>query len=141
MYGLIYVLYVYVYLTTLCIVLCKCQSVIATSLNSEINCTDSFISIGVYIGFIYLLVYIRLRGRSVGGGGGGELRGNFGTGVRASISKPTPFIYLAFAKTDPFIYLIIQNLDLFIYCPLIFCTHFLLVVTQVSQSVHVIPRG
>ena len=26
------------------------------------------------------------------------LRGNFGTGVRASISKPTPFIYLAFEK-------------------------------------------
>ena len=48
--------------------------------------------------------------------------------MRASISKPTPFIYLAFEKTDPFIYLIIQNIDLFIYCPLIFCTHFLLVV-------------
>ena len=45
---------------------------------------------------------------------------NFGTGVRASISKPSPFIYLAFKKTDPFIYLIIQNVDLFIYCPLIF---------------------
>ena len=40
--------------------------------------------------------------------------------MRASISKLTPFIYLAFAKTDPFIYLIIQNVDLFIYCPLIF---------------------
>ena len=40
------------------------------------------------------------------------------------ISKPTPFIYLAFEKTDPFIYLITQNVDLFIYCPLIFCTHF-----------------
>ena len=39
-----------------------------------------------------------------------------GTGVRASISKPTPFIYLAFEKTNPFIYLIIQNVDLFIYC-------------------------
>ena len=55
---------------------------------------------------------------------------NFGTGVRASISKPTPFIYLAFEKTDPFIYSIIQNVDLFIYCPLIFFTHFLLVITQ-----------
>ena len=31
-----------------------------------------------------------------GGGGGGGNRGNFDTGVRASISKPTPFIYLAF---------------------------------------------
>ena len=40
--------------------------------------------------------------------------------MRASISKLTPFIYLAFAKTDPFIYLIIQNVDLFMYCPLIF---------------------
>ena len=47
--------------------------------------------------------------------------------MRASISKPTPFIYLGFEKTDPFIYLIIQNVDLFIYCPLTFCTHFLLV--------------
>ena len=41
-------------------------------------------------------------------------------GVGASISKRTPFIYLAFEKMDPFIYLIIQNVDLFIYCPLIF---------------------
>ena len=62
-------------------------------------------------------------------------------GARASISKPTLFIYLAFEKTDPFIYLIIQNIDLFIYCPLIFLYPFLLVVTQISQSVHVIPRG
>ena len=51
-------------------------------------------------------------------------------GVRASISKRTPFIYMTFEKTDPFIYLTIQNVDLFIYCPLIFCTHFLLVVRQ-----------
>ena len=35
-----------------------------------------------------------------GGGGGGTNRGNFGTGVKASISKPTPFIYLAFEKTE-----------------------------------------
>ena len=41
-------------------------------------------------------------------------------GVQASISKPTPFIYLAFEKMDPFIYLIIQNVDLFINCPLNF---------------------
>ena len=34
--------------------------------------------------------------------------------MRASISKPTPFIYLLFGKKDPFIYLIIQNVDLFI---------------------------
>ena len=60
----------------------------------------------------------------MGARGGGGNRGNFGTGVRASISKPTPFIYLAFERTDQFIYLIIQNVDLFIYCPLIFCTHF-----------------
>ena len=45
-----------------------------------------------------------------GGGAGGEggeswsLAGNCGTGVRASIPKPTPFIYLASEKTDPFIY-------------------------------------
>ena len=64
-----------------------------------------------------------------GGGAGGGV-GTFGTGVRASISKPTPFIYLAFEKTDPFIYLIIRNVDLFIYCPLIFCTHLLLVLDK-----------
>ena len=39
-----------------------------------------------------------------GGGGGVQLGDNVGTGVRASISKPTPFIYLAFENTDPFIY-------------------------------------
>ena len=44
--------------------------------------------------------------------------------MRASISKPTPFIYLAFEKTDPFIYLIIQNVDLFIYCPFDFFNPF-----------------
>ena len=54
--------------------------------------------------------------------------------MRASISKPTQFIYLAFEKMDPFIYLIIQNVDLFIYCPLTFCTHFLLVITQISVN-------
>ena len=53
-----------------------------------------------------------IKSRGGGGGGGGN------------ISKPTPFIYLAFEKTDPFIYLIIQNVDLFLYCPLIFYTHF-----------------
>ena len=48
----------------------------------------------------------------VGGGGGGGwgsgeeggnlgVRGNCGTGVRANISKPTPFIYLAFEKNRP----------------------------------------
>ena len=31
-------------------------------------------------------------------------RDNSGAGVRASISKPTTFIFLAFEKTDPFIY-------------------------------------
>ena len=60
--------------------------------------------------------------------------------MRASISKPTPFIYLAFGKKDPFIYLIIQNVDLFIYCPFIFCAHLLLFVRQISQSVHWIPK-
>ena len=52
-----------------------------------------------------------IGGGGGGGGGGGRERGraggnggNFGTCVRASISKPTPFIYLAFEKADPFIY-------------------------------------
>ena len=49
-------------------------------------------------------------------GGGG---GNCGMGVRASILKPNPFIYLTFEKIDPFINLIIQNVNLFINCPLI----------------------
>ena len=93
--------------------------------------------------FCGCVLYSRGGGGCGGGGGAGAggNRGNFGTGVRTSISKPTTFIYLAFEKTDPFIYLIIQNVDLFIYCPLIFCTHFLLVITQMSQSIHVIPRG
>ena len=33
--------------------------------------------------------------------------------MRASVSKPTTFIYLAIEKTD----LIVQNVDPFIYCP------------------------
>ena len=37
-------------------------------------------------------------------GGRGELRGDCGMSVRVSISKPTPFIYLAFENTDPLIY-------------------------------------
>ena len=46
----------------------------------------------------------------VGGGGGKrgvqgrQIGGNCGAEVGASISKPIPFIYLAFEKTDPFIY-------------------------------------
>ena len=44
-----------------------------------------------------------------GGGGRGYFEGKCGTGVRANISKPTPFIYLAFEKMVPFIYLIVRN--------------------------------
>ena len=47
---------------------------------------------------------------------------NCGTGVRASISKTTLFIYLAF-----------RNDVLFIYYPLIFYTHLLLVVRKYSS--------
>ena len=54
------------------------------------------------------MIEITRWGWGVGGGGGN--RGNFGTGVRASISKPMPFIYLAFEKKDAFIYLITQKL-------------------------------
>ena len=68
-----------------------------------------------------------------GGGGGGCNGGNCDTGVRASISKPTPFIYLVFEKTDPFIYLVVRNVDLFICCPLIFYTTFWLVVRQMTN--------
>ena len=48
--------------------------------------------------------------------------------------------YFAFEKTDPFIYLIVRNVDLFIFCPLIFYAHLLLVVRQIWQSIHWIPR-
>ena len=52
----------------------------------------------------------------LGGGGAGQLDGNFGTSVRASFFKPTPIIYLVFEKND----LIEQNVYTFIYCSLIF---------------------
>ena len=75
-----------------------------------------------------------------GGGGGRGAGGNLGVIVvrvcEPAFQKPTSFINLAFEKTDPFIYLIIQNVDIFIYCPLNFCTHLLLVVRQISQSIH-----
>ena len=41
------------------------------------------------------------------------LEDNFGTGVQASISKPTPFIYLAFEKNGP-----IHILDHLKCCPI-----------------------
>ena len=75
------------------------------------------------------------------GGGGG--RGNRGILVRLCepVFQNLPLSYTwPLKKTDPFIYLIIQNVDLFIYCPLIFCTHLLLVVRQISQSIHWILR-
>ena len=73
-----------------------------------------------------------MGGGGGGGGGGrcGKLGGKCGTGVRASTSKPTPFILLAFEKMNPFIYLIVRNVDLFIYCS-DFYTHLLLVVRQI----------
>ena len=52
-------------------------------------------------------------------GGGGVTWGNFGTGVRPSILKPTLIIYLAFEKYGLFIYLIVHNVEVFICCPLI----------------------
>ena len=50
---------------------------------------------------------------------GGVTWGNFGTGVRPSILKPTPIIYLAFEKYGLFIYLIVHNVEVFICCLLI----------------------
>ena len=55
----------------------------------------------------------------LGGGGGGNLGGNFGTGLRSSILKTTPIIYLAFEKYDLLIYFIVHNVDIFICYPLI----------------------
>ena len=53
----------------------------------------------MYFSLWILLICKRRRILGGGDGGGGVYRGNFGTGVRASISKPIPFIYLAFEKT------------------------------------------
>ena len=76
-------------------------------------------------------------GVAVGGGVGGRGRVTFGTGVRHSISKHAPFIYLAFEKTDPYHILDhINFVDPFIYCPLIFGTHLLLVVRQIVNSLN-----
>ena len=70
------------------------------------------------------------------GEGGGVVWGNLGV-ILVRVCEPVfqnlPHSYTwPSKKTDPFIHLIIQNVDLFIYCPLIFCTHFLLVITQIS---------
>ena len=81
-------------------------------------------------------------GGGVGGGGGrqgvggGELGGNCGTGVRASISKPTPFpfIYIAFEK-QTHSYTRSSEMLTHSYTAL-FCTHLLLVVRQISQSIY-----
>ena len=58
-------------------------------------------------------------------GWGGNLGGNFGTGVRTSFFKPIPIIYLVFEKNGLFIYLIEQNVYIFIYCSLSFIPSFL----------------
>ena len=63
-----------------------------------------------------------------GGGGGASNGSNCGT------TKPTPFIHLAFEKTDLFIYLNVQKLTYY-RLPFVFI-HLLLVVGQISQSVH-----
>ena len=55
-------------------------------------------------------------------GGGGKLRGNFGTGVRASFFKTYPNHILDLRKNDLFIYLIEQKISIFIYCSLILYT-------------------
>ena len=43
-------------------------------------------------------------------------------------------------KTEPFIYQIVWNVYPFIYCPLVTCTHLLLVIRQISQSIHWIQK-
>ena len=89
-----------------------------------------------YVNNCVLSLRVPITGSGGGGGGGCNLGVIL---VRVCepvtcISKPTPFIYLAFEKTDTFIYLIIQNVDLFIYCPLTFCSHFLLVITLLGLA-------
>ena len=73
------------------------------------------------VSIFYSLALVCVWGGGWGWGWGGSVcvcvvgGGNCCTGMRASMSKPIPFIYLAFEKTDPFIYLIVRNVDLFIY--------------------------
>ena len=75
-----------------------------------------------------------------GGGGGGGWRGELGNlgVILVRVCEPVfqnlphSYTWPSKKRTHSFIYLIIQNVDLFIYCPLIFCTHFLLVITQIS---------
>ena len=64
---------------------------------------------------------------------------NFGTGVPASISKPTPFIYLAFwpLKKRTHSYTWSSKMLTYSYTALWFLNP---VITQISQSIHVIPR-
>ena len=62
--------------------------------------------------------------------------GKFGTGVRPSILKPTPIIYLAFENYDLFIYLIVHNAEIFICCPLILYSSALSVCYLQSKSTH-----
>ena len=70
-----------------------------------------------------------------GGGGGGCNLGVILVRVCEPVFQNLPHSYTwPSKKTDLFIYLIIQNADLFIYCPLTFCTHFLLVITQISVN-------
>ena len=73
-----------------------------------------------------------------GGGGGGLTCGVIVVRMYEPVFQYTPFICLIFEK--PFDYLIVRNVDLFIYCPLFFCTHLLLVVRQILQSMYWIPR-
>ena len=90
----------------------------------------------------YLLTFPNLAGITweggVGGGGWGGRQLWYG---RANISKPVPFIYLAFEKKPGPIHILdhpkcwpihILSFD--------FYTHLLLVVRQISQSIHWIPR-
>ena len=76
-------------------------------------------------------------GVGVGGWGNGD---NCGAGVRASISKPTPIHIPSLWKNGPIHILDHPKFDLFIHFPLIFCTYLLLIVRQILQSIHWIPR-
>ena len=75
------------------------------------------------------------RGR---GAGSGQLGGNCGTDVRASISKHTPFIYLK--KNGPIHILDRPKCSTIHILPFDFHTHLLLVFRQISQSIHWLTR-
>ena len=104
--------------------------------------------ISTYIGLRHAKMYFQRFSGPPGVGWGWRVvcnlgaEGGGGVIIVVRVCEPVfqnPFIYLAFEKNGPFIYLIIRNADLSIYWLFIFfifCTHLLLAIRQISQSIH-----